>query len=180
MQFEGTRSVVLVKYISTLQYLGKTFDAPIDVGDAVASRQRLSNFLRNMTLPQFQEFVKDGNDIYAATVGPNDILHIPAGWYFGERVSREGAASGYRLQLMVNSKCSGAYADAVLRAFGSSGKAKAPHAQILIGFGETMRALGEVEAKKLEVAGGVAGGGAAASEAAGGGAAANEFVNKES
>ena len=92
--FGGTRAVVAVHTSSLLEHVSQG-------GGGKADLARCYQWLKSASKEAAKAFV-DANPtskvLFHATVGPNDILHLPAGWMFYECISNGGSFLGVRVQ----------------------------------------------------------------------------------
>ena len=83
--FKGTREVFCVAGKAVVKYMTAISDS-----NAKRAMKQVSQFKKDLALGQakkFADFNRDANQVYAATVGPQDALFLPAGWAFSERVT---------------------------------------------------------------------------------------------
>jgi hypothetical protein len=94
----GTRTLAFTKFLTLADFISKSDLAnPLDVAKATDARARCRQFVKNLRKEGLEGYKADGGIMLAGTVGPTDILYLPAGWIFTERNSATVAASGVRV-----------------------------------------------------------------------------------
>jgi hypothetical protein len=76
----GNRSIVLVNFVAFSSFAEST------VPGTGASARAVNHFFKTMGAETFKEYQTKGQ-IYACTVGPNDLMYVPAGYLFYESVA---------------------------------------------------------------------------------------------
>ncbi|CAE7479132.1 unnamed protein product, partial [Symbiodinium necroappetens] len=88
----GNRQVVCIPTLHLLALLNKGCETKADLA-------RAYHFLKTASLKTFQEGQQgDDSCVYHATVGPGDLLYLPAGWCFFERVAGKSNYLGVKIQ----------------------------------------------------------------------------------
>ena len=91
VQFTGTRYVTVVLLRPVLNHLKKTVEGEVTL-------QRVQDFIFKCSASELEELNKDGG-AFCATVGPNDLLYLPAGCMVSHRVMGQDI-SGLRIGIL--------------------------------------------------------------------------------
>ena len=121
---QGTRAVVLTPFALLAAHLGTASGSAVDLSAGAASRQRCSSFLRHITRDTLEEYIKGGASIFSATVGPHDMIYVPNGFFFGERVTDQGPCAGFRVPVFVRNEAAKDFAKAFVAAFATAGRSE--------------------------------------------------------
>ena len=90
--FSGNRQVICIPTLHLLALLNKGCESKADLA-------RAYHFLKTASVKTFQEGQQgDDSCVYHATVGPGDVLYLPAGWCFFERVAGKSNYLGVKVQ----------------------------------------------------------------------------------
>jgi hypothetical protein len=95
---KGTRTLAFTKFLKLVDFISQSDVAnPLDVAKAVDTRARCRQFVKNLRKEGLEGYKADGGIMLAGTVGPTDLLYLPAGWIFTEKNSATVAACGVRV-----------------------------------------------------------------------------------
>ncbi len=104
---EGTRTIALTSFKSLSDYLSFASGSVVKIADGVATRHRCANFLKNVRADGLEKYTQAGGILWAGTAGPGDLLYVPAGMFFAEKVTDAGTAAGIRAPLLVSCDTAG-------------------------------------------------------------------------
>ena len=93
----GTRCVVCVRSLALLDYLTKT-----GTGGGKATLPAAYQWLKSASVAAAKSFTESTDDkvLFHATVGAQDVLYLPEGWMFYEKITSKSNFLGVRLQFL--------------------------------------------------------------------------------
>jgi hypothetical protein len=94
--FYGTRQVVCMPADELLTFVAKESDIK-----SAATMRQMTTWLRAATPEALKKFKEQPNaKCYSGTLGPQDMLMLPAGWAFAERIQGTTDYAGMRFQFL--------------------------------------------------------------------------------
>jgi hypothetical protein len=100
LTFQGTRQLVLTPMMTLIDYMSTSSTIPVDLTMQAQTRARAANVLKAMSKEGMPAYHAAGGTIFHGTVGPNDIIYIPAGTFFAEKVTSREDIVGARVPLI--------------------------------------------------------------------------------
>ena len=97
---DGTRVTVCAPMEHVLKFMKSEAEGPGEQNDCFFSPDAIKEYFLNMSREKIERYLKKKHEAYHATVGPSDMLYMPAGFVLAEMVMNKVPVIGYRMSIL--------------------------------------------------------------------------------